>query len=227
VGPPQLSFVYCQRVTITRARYWHFGTALICAASLILQFVLSATNKTTDPSPDGAALRMSNFFSYFTIQSNIIVLCVAVLLFLVPDRDGPVWRVFHLDAVMCITITCLVDVTVLRPNQHLAGLSNVADLGLHVVTPILLVAGWLLFGPRPRFDWGVWGYAMIFPILWLIYTLIRGPIVKWYPYPFIDVISHGYAKVTVNVLVVAALVLAIGALAVVLDRKMRPAPVPE
>jgi hypothetical protein len=211
-------------MTTTLSRRWHLGVVAICAASLVLQFYLSAANKNTLKVDYSAAKRIANYFSYFTIESNIIVLCVAVSLVLGADRDGPVWRVFRFIAVLCITVTCLVDVTVLRPQQHLAGASNIADLGLHIVTPVLFVLGWVLFGPRPRFDWGTLGYATVFPIAWLVYTLIRGPIAKWYPYPFIDVITHGYARVTVNVVFVAALIIGLGAVLVLLDRKLRAAP---
>jgi len=214
-------------VTTTRSRQWHFGTALVCAASLILQFYLSAANKNTLRVDFSAAKRISNYFSYFTIQSNIIVLCIAISLVLAADRGGPVWRVFRFLAVQCITVTCLVDITVLRPIQHLAGLSNVADLGLHVVTPIMVVAGWAMFGPRPRFSWSTLGCATVFPIAWLAFTLVRGAIVKWYPYPFIDVVTHGYARVAANAVFVAALIIGLGALLVLLDRKLRSAPVPE
>lgn len=212
-------------MTITRARAWYLLTALVCAASLALQFYLSWTNTNTDLSPYRRPMRMANFFSFFTIQSNLIVLGAAVALILAADRDGVLWRVIHLDALICITVTCLVDIVVLRPEQHLAGWSNVADLGLHVITPILLVLGWLFFGPRPRFAGSALGGAVVFPLAWLAYTLIRGPIVEWYPYPFIDVITHGYARVAVNVFFVALLLLGLGAVFVWLDRRLPRAPV--
>ena len=44
---------YRQAMTITRARAWHLLTALVCAASLSLQFYLSAANENTEPSAYG------------------------------------------------------------------------------------------------------------------------------------------------------------------------------
>src|SRR6266571_1200941 len=38
--------------------------------------------------------------------------------------------------------------------------------------------------------------SLLFPVCWLIFTLIRGAVIGWYPYPFIDVTRLGYAKVT-------------------------------
>lgn len=212
-------------MTIARARAWHVLTALVCAAALALQFSLTWTNHDTDFSPYDRPMRVANFLSYFTIQSNLIVLAVAVSLVLMADCDRPVWKVARLDALVCITVTCLVDLTVLRPQQDLAGWSNVADLGLHVVTPILAVLGWLRFGPRPRLTTGTLLWSLLFPLAWLVYTLVRGAAVTWYPYPFIDVTTHGYARVAVNVTVVAILLLALAAAFVWLDRKLPRAPV--
>ncbi|MFL6112479.1 MAG: Pr6Pr family membrane protein [Catenulispora sp.] len=212
-------------MTITRARAWHLLTALVCAASLALQFSLTWTNNNTDFSPYDRPMRVANFLSYFTIQSNLIVLAVAGSLVRVADRNGSVWKVARLEALVCITVTCLVDLTVLRPQQHLAGWSNVADLGLHVITPLLAVLGWLLFGPRPRLTRGTLAWSPAFPLAWLAYTLIRGPLVTWYPYPFIDVITHGYARVAVNVTVVAIVLIALATAFVWLDRTLPGAPV--
>ena len=212
-------------MTVERARAWHLLTALVCAASLMLQFYLSAANKNTQVSPFTVGTRIGNFFCFFTIQSNLIVLAVAVTLVLMPDRDGAFWRVALLDALLCISVTCLVDVVVLRPQQHLGGWSNVADIGLHILTPILLVVGWLLFGPRPRLRWATLGWATVYPLAWVAFTLIRGSVDDWYPYPFIDVATHGYARVTLNVAFVALLLLGLGAVFVWLDRRLRRVPV--
>jgi hypothetical protein len=187
--------------------------------SLILQFCLSLT-----ASNDTAPVRMVRFFSFFTIESNIVVCVAAASLVLAADRDGPLWRVTRLDSVLCITVTGLVYVTVLRNVVRVSGWDAVANAGLHYVTPIAVVLGWLFFGPRPRCSFATLGYAAIFPIAWLAYTLGRGAIVHWYPYPFVDVVTHGYTRVTVNCLVVSVLILAVGALVVVLDRRLPAAP---
>src|SRR2546423_843986 len=62
---------------------------------------------------------------------------------------------------------------------------------VHYVMPIGIVLGWLLFGPRPRIDLRVVGWALAWPVAWLGYTLVRGAIWHWYPYPFLDVPTHG------------------------------------
>jgi hypothetical protein len=49
-------------------------------------------------------------------------------------------------------------------------------------------------------------------MLWIAYTLIRGALVGWYPYPFLDVEEIGYwasIRNTAFVLVVAVVLMAI------------------
>jgi len=39
---------------------------------------------------------------------------------------------------------------------------------------------------------------LLYPLAYLVYTLIRGAQVDWYPYPFLDVSRHGYGGVLLN-----------------------------
>lgn len=104
--------------------------------------------------------------------------------------------------------------------QDLEGVRILTNAGLHYVAPPLAVLGWLLFGPRPRISGRVVLLAVILPILWAVYTLIRGSRAEWYPYPFIDVIENGYARVFANILAVSALFVALGLLFWYLDRRL-------
>ena len=55
---------------------------------------------------------------------------------------------------------------------------------------------------------------------WLAFTLIRGEGTGFYPYPFVDVSTHGYGRVLLNCLLVALLFLALAAGATLLDRRI-------
>ena len=106
------------------------------------------------------------------------------------------WRPLRLAALVGITVTGIVYSTVLAAIHQPNGAAEVTvNTIVHYVVPVLMVAGWLLFGPRPRIDRRAIGWSLLFPVLWLAYTLIRGAIWAWYPYPFVDVTAHGYARV--------------------------------
>jgi hypothetical protein len=43
---------------------------------------------------------------------------------------------------------------------------------------------------------------LAYPLVWLGYTLVRGSIVGWYPYPFLNPANGGYGQVAATVAVV-------------------------
>lgn len=196
------------------ARWWHLVTAAVSGSALLLQLVLVLASDN-----DTVIIRLVRLLSFFTIQSNIIVTAVALTLVGNPQRDGQLWRVARLASVACIGVTGLVYVTVLR-GLDLGPAERVADIGLHYVTPVLAVVGWLLFGPRPRVQNRTIWLTLGYPVLWLAYTLARGELTDEYPYPFLDVATKGYAAVAANCLLVALVFLALSGLLLLLDRRL-------
>ncbi len=198
-------------------RAWHAVLALVVGASMITQVVLiihggTDVNTVTTEGSAGLAVRLVRLFSYFTIQSNLFVLALAVSLVLNPSRDGRLWRVVHADALLGIIITGLIFATVLARLVHPHGVAAWVNAGFHYFSPAAALLGWLLFGPRPRLDWATLGWLWVWPVLWIGYTFAVGAATKWYPYPFLDVQLHGYAialRNTVGVVVVALVIIAI------------------
>ncbi|MGX7827288.1 Pr6Pr family membrane protein [Actinokineospora sp. 24-640] len=202
------------------ARVWFGVTAVVALAGLAVQTAVSATATTgVFTTPAG---RVLNMFCFFTIQSNVIVVATSALLARDPDRAGPVFAVFRLAGLIGIAVTGVVYHTVLRGLYELQGPAHVADLLLHTASPVLTVVGWLLHGPRDRIAARTAACALLFPALWLVFTLARGPIADFYPYPFVDVTRLGYPAVLLNCLLVAALFLALAFGARVLDRALSP-----
>ena len=75
-------------------------------------------------------------------------------------------------------------------------------------------------GPRGIVSWRVAALTLLFPVLWGIFTLVRGPIVDFYLYPFIDVRSLGYLRVLLNIVLVGVLFYGVAAAAVALDGRL-------
>jgi len=208
---------------VSTARRVHLLTALVAATAVVLQLVLVIDGANTLLPEEDASLgtRLVQFFVYFTILTNLLVLAVTVSLAREPDRDGRVWRVLRLDAVVCIAVTGVVHWFFLRPLLDLSGASYVADKLLHVVVPILAVGGWLWVGPRGRASQAELLPSLALPVVWLVLTLLGGALSGWYPYPFLDVDDLGYARVAVNCVGVAVLFLLNAAGAIGLDRRLR------
>jgi hypothetical protein len=199
------------------SRVWHLLIALNVVMALIIQVALILTG---GPDPNtgetvatvGIATRMVQTLSFFTIQSNLLVLVVAITLVIDPGRDGRFWRVLRLDALLGIAITGLVFELVLIDYVDPTGWQLVATIGFHYIAPWATVLGWVLFGPRPRIDRSTVAWAFVWPVAWIAYTFVRGAFVDWYPYPFLDVDKVGYGEAfgaTAAVLAVAGILAAI------------------
>jgi hypothetical protein len=203
-------------------RLWHGATSVVALFALVAQLILTVQGARVlvDDNPPALSERLIRLFGYFTIQSNILVAATALTLVRRPDRDGPVWRVVRVAALTGITITGVVHWFFLRPLLDLTGWSYLCDLLLHVAVPLLAVVGWLLFGPRPRVGPRTWLLALIWPAAWLAYTLVRGAVTGFYPYPFLNVSERGATSVAVTALGITVMFVAVSLLLWLGDRRL-------
>ena len=177
---------------------------------------------------------VTNFFSFFTIDSNvlgIVVLGIGAVLLVVRRGDDPGWFTeLRAEAVTYLVTTGVVYNLLLRniplPQGTTVGWSNEV---LHVVAPLYLLIDWLFApGRTPLRLRAVWGIA-VFPILWAIYTLIRAPFAAepvsgkqpWYPYPFLNpqTSPNGYLSVAFYVVLIAVVILVAGYAVVWVSRR--------
>ncbi len=209
------------------ARRWHALTAVVAVLALPLQLVLVIRGGQVldEVTPPSLGLRLARFVAYFTIQSNMLVAFTALSLSREAERDGRLWRVLRLAAVVGITVTGLVHFVLLRPLLDLQGADWAADKLLHMVVPVLAIGGWAAFGPRPRVTRTVVAWALAWPVAWLAVTMVVGALTGWYPYPFLDHRQGGTGAVLVACVGVTVLFLALLAVASVVDRRLAARPV--
>jgi hypothetical protein len=206
----------------TGARAAHAITFALAAFAVVFQLVLVVQGH----SPLAPELRPSTgeavrrFFSYFTIQSNTLVAATTLVLALGRGTGSRLWAVTRLASIVGIAVTALVHLVLLRPLLHLTGADWWADRLLHVVVPIVTLAAWLVFGPRGRLTRDQVWPALSWPVVWLVATLALAPAVHWYPYPFLDVTTHGLGQVLLVCLVVAVLFVGLALGVVVLDGRL-------
>lgn len=197
---------------MTRSARTAFGvTSVIAATGVLLNLVTVMLGLYARPpkdphmlgnNPEGVAgllSRVVDYFSYFTILSNVIVIIVCALLAMDRVRPTPVMRALRMDSLMMISVTGLVFAIVLAPTFHPVGLEKVTNPLEHYVTPILTVATWLVWGPRGWLRISSVFTALVIPVIWLAYTFARGAIFHAYPYPFLIVDTLGWGQVLVNV----------------------------
>lgn len=164
-----------------------------------------AANRAATP-PRG--IGMIDFFGYFTILSNCAAtaaVAVGGVTLLMRTRRGVPDRVRG-AIVAYMTITGIIYAVVLSTDQEGQLLPWIDDV-VHRLLPAFILVDWLAVPPRRRMDYTVVPYWLIFPVVFVTYSLIRGPIVRWYPYPFLDPRVDGYLHVAAQCFVIA---LAIG-----------------
>jgi hypothetical protein len=138
-----------------------------------------------------------NFFSFFTIQSNILAVAALFLLVAVPrDRRTALFDGARSAAVLYIGITGVVFALLLSGHQEdVQTATSWVDFVVHKLIPVVLFLDWIVDPPRYRLpSWTVVAW-LAYPAAWFAYTLVRGEIVDWYPYPFVDVSNLGYGGV--------------------------------
>ncbi len=130
------------------------------------------------------------------------------------------FRALRLDALVLAVGGGVVHWFLLRPLLDLDGADLLADKLLHIVVPLLCLVGWVVFGPRGLITTrDIWAFLVV-PVGWLVYTLVRGAFVDWYPYPFVDVDQHGLGIVLLNCIGISALMLLLAFGARWLDRRL-------
>jgi len=182
--------------------------ALIVWFSVIAQFYLAIVNRQTPVSE--AVIR---FFSYFTIQTNILVAtCFTILLLKPASGWGSFFSSPRVLTAICtyITFVGLTYNILLRQLWQPTGLQQLVDELLHSAIPIIFILYWLIFVSKAELQWKNALPWLIYPIAYLVYILIRGAASGNYPYPFIDVNELGYPRMFINDfgLIIAFLMLA-------------------
>lgn len=166
-----------------------------------------------------------NFFGYFTIQSNSILVVVALAAGIVGLKHPgvhPQWLVTaRALATICMVVVGLVYVTLLLPLHAAGGVTLPwANFVLHIAGPVVVILDWLTSKDRKPLPWRMALVLLAYPLVWTAVVLVRGATDGWVPYPFLNP-SQGYGVVALYVALIAVVFFAIAA-GVVWWSKKRP-----
>jgi hypothetical protein len=205
--------------------------AVLIVAAMVAQMIRSVQVWTAAGVEDLSSL-VANFFSFFTIDSNVLSVvsfAVGAVLLIAGRREGVNWSLFRGCVTAYMATTGIVYNTLLRGVELPQGTTVLwSNEVLHVIAPVLVVADWLLAPGRNRLEWKHIGWVVAFPLVWTVYTMIRGPLVfdeiakrpYWYPYPFLNpnTAPEGYVSVFFYMVLIAAVIGGVGALAIRVSR---------
>ncbi len=139
-----------------------------------------------------------NFFSYFTILSNLfasfvfIVSAVRLARGYTPTTTDVAIR----GASVVYMVFVGVVFNVLLRDVELGGLLPWINVVHHLVMPIAVIVDWLVWPPKQRISLRTALLWVIFPVVYTVYSLVRGAVTGFYPYPFFSpVVQKGYGGV--------------------------------
>src|SRR5260221_7878465 len=149
-------------------------------AAFGLLTIAAITTHLTDLAAKGT-LDLVSYFSYFTIQSNLIA--TAVLLFGAARWRAARSSAFDLargGAVVYMSITGIVFTLLLSGTDVDTAIPWVNTV-VHQLMPIVLVVDWLLDPPAVHLTFRQGLLWLSYPLVWIVYILVRGAIVSKYP----------------------------------------------
>ena len=143
----------------------------------------------------GDPFRQTNFFSFFTIQSNLIAAVVLLIgAWGLPFVERPTWTwdLVRGAAAIYLTLTFVVFALLLSDiTDELQTTIPWVNAVVHQIVPVVMILDFLIVPLAHRISFRQSLVSIVYPLLWLAYTLIRAQIVGWYPYPFLNPAESG------------------------------------
>jgi hypothetical protein len=171
------------------ARLCALAVAVVATATLLLRLYLAVSQTGSLPAALG------DLSQYFTILTNTLVMLAMYLIALGVTPATPVM----LALVAAITGVGFAYHLLLAHLWAPEGLVWLADQGVHTAVPVLSVLWWIGLAEKAGHRWGHAALAMIWPLAYCLYALVRAQFSGFYPYPFIDLPTLGLSRLAFNI----------------------------
>ena len=177
---------------------------------LILMFVRNARGQIDALSGFLAGIKS---YRYYTMQTNLLVaiwLTLAVVFNFNSDRLKKVEGALKGGITIYIIITFLGYAIMLSSGYtYTTPYCIITNLAIHYIVPIAFVLDWIFIVKKVKYKWVNLAFWIIYPILYIIWSVINGKFFGSYLYYFFDfeVIGLGYYFLVLGILVVVFLVL--------------------
>lgn len=171
--------------------------AVLAWFALLLQFFLMMQQA----APGTSLQAVINFFSFFTILTNLLVALATTLPLLAPNSAAGQFFLRASTQSATAVYIAMVGVTyslLLRHIWNPQGRQKIVDVLLHDVVPLLYVAFWIFLVPKFTLRWSDAVRWLAYPLVYMAYILARGFISHWYPYYFINVDTIGLSRALIH-----------------------------
>jgi len=160
-------------------------------------------------------------FRYYTMQTNLMVtiwFTLAIFWYNKPESlekiMGPLKGAFTLY----ITTTFIFFAILLQISYQPTGWAAFSNIILHYITPIAFIVDWIFTETKVKYKWNYIPYWTIYPIGYLVFSLIHGIFTGDYLYLFLDISRLGLFYI-VSISFLVGVGLALGSLYIGLNKK--------
>lgn len=165
------------------------GIAAITLLGLVIRLVLAAQLH------NGFLNGASHLYQFFTIVTNTLVFFIFSCVFFQRSLSAR----WILTSVVSIVGVGLIFHFMLDAPPNTEFFDWLANIITHSVVPITCFIWWVAYGSGYKFHIADTLWALMWPLAYCAYALVRAEFSGFYPYPFIDLEKLGFAGLAKSV----------------------------
>jgi hypothetical protein len=170
------------------------GIRALVALALVSSIVWQVTDRLAHD-----LFRPAEYFAYFSIQGTMICAVVLAVTGVRALQGLPETKLLHL--VRLSTTVYVVVISVVYNALLRGGAGDIRDAGynwpvlpneiIHVWGPIVMLLDWLLVAGFASVRLRAAFWVVVYPVAWILFSVIRGNIDGWWAYWFLDPTDKG------------------------------------
>ena len=162
-----------------------------------------------------------SYFSYFTIQSNLLVaIWWSAALFSQGREPEPAFLRPKIKGALTayISVTLIAFAILLSRTYSPSGLDLVLSNITHYITPLAFILDWVLFEKKGVYQWRYAIDWLTYPLLYFVYVMIYGAVTGQYLYPFFDLNALGAGGIAIQTALLLALFLILASFYILVNK---------
>jgi len=168
-----------------------------------------------------------SYFSYFTIQSNIMVAVWWSAALFFQDREPvPAFLRPKIKGALTayISVTLIAFAILLSRTYSPRGMDLVLSNITHYITPLAFILDWVLFEKKGVYQWRYAIDWLTYPLLYFVYVMIYGAVTGQYLYPFFDLNALGAGGIAIQTALLLTLFLILSSFYILVNKFWPGAP---
>ncbi|MGH6848569.1 MAG: Pr6Pr family membrane protein [Methylocella sp.] len=162
-----------------------------------------------------------NFFSYFTTET-VLLITLGLTIFCNRPQAEQFLTAPSVQSALVVYIIVVggVYAVLLRNLWHPHGLQILTNFVLHDAIPVLYPMYWLVFLPKGSLRWSAPAWWVVYPVMYFLYSMLRGAAFGTYVYPFMDAAKLGVARAWLNGAFLLAVFFCLGVVLTAIDHAL-------